>query len=128
MTHGKVGHHLNVLARAGLVEVAEERPVRAVIERFYRPTYEILRFDVEPGADADPLQFLLRQAAIEAKPWSEQPFRPLGRLYSVRMNAERAEEFAHRLLELADEFAAADEKAGPTFGFAAAVYEMDVPA
>ena len=33
MSHGKVGHHMKVLREAGLIEVVEERPVRAVTER-----------------------------------------------------------------------------------------------
>jgi DNA-binding transcriptional ArsR family regulator len=127
MTHGKVGHHLNVLFRAGLIEIAEERPVRAVVERFYRTTYDRLRVSVGPGDENDPLKFMLRQAAMEALPHSQQPFEPLGRIYSTRMNAKRAEEFAARLVALADEFASSDETSGQIFGFVGAVYEMDIP-
>lgn len=124
MTHGKVGHHLGVLAKAGLVEVTKERPVRAVVERFFQTTYDRIQIDV--GAGQDPLRFMLRQAAIEARPFEDQPIQPLGRIYSVRMGAARAEEFAARLIALADEFAESDEGVGSTFGFVGAVYEMDL--
>jgi len=126
MTHGKVGYHLKVLVKAGLIEVAEERPVRAVVERFYRPTFDRLHIDVEGGGTGDPLKFMLRQAALEARPHSEQPLAPLGRIYSARMHPARAQEFARRLVELADEFAEAGGS-GITFGFVGAVYEMDLP-
>ena len=125
VSHGKVGHHLKVLVDAGLIELAEERPVRAVVERFYRPSYDRLHIDV--GAGQDPLEFMLRQAALEARPYEEQPIAPFGRIYSARMDLARAAEFAQRLVALADEFAAADQHHGPTFGFVGAVYEMNVP-
>ena len=128
MTHGKIGYHLGVLADAGLVEVVEERPIRAVVEKFYRTTYEYLHIDAGPGEDEDPLRFMLRQAAIEALPYGRQPFKPFGRFYSTRIDPSRAEEFARRLIALADEFAAIDDGAGPTFGLVGAVYQMDVPA
>ena len=127
MTHGKVGHHLRVLADAGLIEVIEERPVRAVVEKFYRTTYEHLHIDAGPGDAQDPLKFMLRQAALEALPHDQQPFRPTGRIYSARIDPARAEEFAHRLIALADEFAAGDQVSGPTFGLVGAVYQVDVP-
>ncbi len=126
MTHGKVGYHLKVLAEAGLIEVAEERRVRAVVERFFRPTFDRLHIDLEGGGAGDPLKFMLRQAALEARPHSEQPFAPLGRIYSTRMHPARAQEFARRLVELADEFGEAGSS-GIAFGFVGAVYEIDLP-
>lgn len=128
MTHGKIGHHLSVLARAELIELAEERPVRAVVERFYRTTYDRLRIEVGHGDEHDPLKFMLRQAAMEALPYSEQPLQPFGRFYSARISVDRAREFADRLLALADEFSAVDEPSAPTFGLIGAIYQMDVPA
>ena len=128
MTHGKIGHHLKVLLRAGLVELVEERPVRAVVERFYRTSYDRLHIQVGSDDESDPLKFMLRQAAIEALPYSDQPFQPFGRIYSARMDVERAQEFAERLVALADEFSLADGDIGPTFGLVGAVYQMDLPA
>lgn len=127
MSHGKVGYHLGVLSDAGLVEVTEARPVRAVVEKFYRTTYDYLHIDAGPGDEHDPLKFMLRQAAMEALPYDQQPFTPLGRFYSTRIDPERAEQFAERLVALADEFAAIDDADGRTFGLIGAVYQVDVP-
>lgn len=125
LTHGNVGHHLKVLERAGLVEVVEERRVRALTERIFAPTYDRLRIEIGEGS-VDKLRFLFEQAIREAAPQEHQPFTEQGRLYSVQMPQARAAEFAERLVTLADEFAAASAGDGPTFGFAGAVYRVNV--
>ena len=127
MTHGKIGHHLKVLLRAELIELVEERPVRAVVERFYRTSYDRLHIQVGSDDESDPFKFMLRQAAMEALPYSDQPFQPFGRIYSARMDVERAAEFAERLVGLAEEFSVVDGDTGPTFGFVGGVYQMDLP-
>jgi DNA-binding transcriptional ArsR family regulator len=127
MTHGKVGHHLKVLKRYGLIEVVEERPVRAMTEKLYGLTYDRLRIRLSGHGDlVDPLEFLFEQAAREVAPAVEQPFAESRRLYSVRMPEARAAEFAERLETLADEFAASSGE-GPMFGLAAAVYRTSIP-
>lgn len=123
LTHGNVGHHLKVLESAGLVEVIEERPVRALTERIFAPTYGRLRIEVGGGA-VDRLRFLFEQAAREAAPQERQPLSDQGRLYATSMPRAKAEEFAARLIALADEFGAFEGE-GPTFGFAGAVYAVD---
>ena len=123
LTHGNVGHHLKVLEKAGLVEVIEERKVRALTERIFAPTYQRLRIEMGNGG-VDRLRFLFEQAAREAAPQDDQPFEEQGRLYSVQMTGPRAAEFAARLVALADEFGASDEPDGTMFGFAGAVYKV----
>ncbi len=125
MTHGKVGHHLKVLERYGLIEVVEERPVRAVTEKLYGLTYGRLRIRLTGNTETDPLTFLFEQASREAAPAAQQPF-AARRLYSVRMSESHAAEFADRFLQLADEFAAAGGE-GPIFGLAGAVYRTSTP-
>ena len=126
MTHGKVGHHLKVLERHGLIEVVEERPVRAMTEKLYGLTFERLRIRLSDDAETNPLVFLFEQAARESAPAAQQPFAGGRRLYSVRMPEARAAEFAERLESLADEFADAAGD-GPMFGFAGAVYRTSTP-
>lgn len=121
MTHGRIDHHLGILEREGFVRVVEERPVRGVTERRFGPTFSRMRIDV-PGASQDRLRFLFSQAAREAAPDEAQPFEDHLRIYSARMPAERAAEFARRLVALADEFASADGDEGIPVGLAAAVY------
>lgn len=123
LTHGNVGHHLKVLEAAGLVEVVEERRVRAITERIYAPAYDRLRIEVG-GGEVDKLRFLFEQAAREAAPADVQPFQDYARLYAARMPQDRAAEFARRVVALADEFAAAESDGDP-YGIAAAVYRVD---
>ncbi len=126
MSHGKVGHHLKVLERHGFVEVVETRQVRAMTEKLYGTTFDVLRVELGGAGDTDRLQFLFAQAGREAAPAERQPFDEVGRLYSVRMPEDRAAEFSRRLVELADEFAAAESE-GPMFGFAGSVYLAEMP-
>lgn len=121
MTHGRIDHHLGILEREGFVQVVEERPVRGVTERRFGPTFSRMRIDV-PGNPQDRLRFVFAQAAREAAPERDQPFDEHLRIYSVRMPAARAADFARRLVALADEFAAADGEDGISVGLAAAVY------
>lgn len=124
MTPGRIGHHLKTLERAGLVEVVSERPVRAVVERFYGPTHHSIRLDV-PGVDR--LRFALNQAAMEAAGPDTQPIDDGVRLVSNRIPTERAEEFASRLADLAAEFAAEpSDTDADVFSLLAAVYRVDV--
>lgn len=124
MSHGKVGHHVKVLRQAGFIEVVDERPVRAVVERFYGLTYERLRFDV---GGMNRLQFTLDQAAREASP--DQPFEPPGFIFTVRMEESDAAEFHRRLVALGEEFNESEEPGASTvFGFTGAVFSTETPA
>lgn len=123
MSHGKVGHHVKVLAEAGLIEVVEERKVRAMTERLYGLTYERLAFDV-PGTSR--LSFTLDQAVREASP--HQPFDPPAMLVTARMSEQRAAEFHLRIIELAEEFGdTGDDGAPSVYGLTAAVFATETP-
>jgi DNA-binding transcriptional ArsR family regulator len=125
MSHGKVGHHVKVLREAGLIELVEERPVRALTERFYGLTYNRLLFAAD---DTDRLGFTLAQAAREALPTAEQPFDPPAVFLTVRMAPEEAAEFNRRVAALAEEFAeAANSESTHVFGMTAAVFLTDTP-
>lgn len=124
MTPGRIGHHLRTLERAGFVAVVEERPVRAVVEKFYGPTHTSIRLDVE---GVDRLRFALGQASLEAAPPASQPLDDAIRLVSSRMSTTRAVEFSERLADLVAEFA--DEPSDPdgeVFSLLTAVYRVDV--
>ena len=123
MSHGKIGYHLRVLKEAGFITVVEEKPVRAVVERFYGLTFERLQLG---AGSADRLRFALSQAAREAS--DEQPFDPPAILMTTRMTSEAAEEFHRRLVELAEQFERAGSAgADAVFGFTASVFLTDTP-
>lgn len=123
MTHGKVGHHVKVLREAGLIEVVEERPVRAVTEKFYGLTYGKLRWALPSSGR---LAFTLNQTLREAS--DDQPFDPPATLLTIRMRRERAARFSQRVQDLASEFSdAGDPDAAEVFGFLGSVFKTDTP-
>ena len=125
MSHGKVGHHMNVLREAGLIHVVEERKVRALTEKIYAPTFDRLTFSV---AGTDRLRFTLEQVAREAMPGSEQPFTPPAMFVTARMSEAKAAEFHEWLLYLIDEFVGSGEEAAETvFGLAGSVFLTGTP-
>lgn len=101
---GSVAHHVDVLVEAGLLRVVRTRKVRAIEERFYgrvARTYVITE-PPQPGR----LPFLdevLAEVDMEHSP----SMGPTGATYRrARIPAERATEFADRLMELSLEFVA----------------------
>lgn len=125
MSHGRVGHHMNVLRDAGLIAVVEERQVRAMTEKLYGPTFERLTFSA-PGADR--LRFVLGQISSEALPSPEQPFEPPAMLVTARMTEGRAAEFHARCRELIGEFVDEEEPgADHVFGMATTVFLTGTP-
>ena len=125
MSHGKVGHHMNVLREAGLIHVVEERKVRALTEKLYAPTFDRLTFSV-PGTDR--LRFTLEQVAREALPGSDQPFTPPAMFVTARMSESKAAEFQVWLQYLIDEFVeSGEEEAETVFGFAGSVFLTGTP-
>jgi len=116
---------MNVLRDAGLIEVVEERKVRALTEKLYGVTYDRLTFSV-PGADR--LRFALEQIAREALPSHEQPFTPPAQVVSVRMTEERAAGFHSRCLALVEEFVSSEDPSATTsFGMGTTVFLTGTP-
>lgn len=124
MTHGKIGHHLKVLREAGLIELVEERRVRAVTEKLYGLSYDRLTMDERVG---DRLEFALAQAAREALPTVHQPFDPPATFLTTRLSPDHAREINERLKEIADEVAAADEPGGEPYGLVVSLFRTDTP-
>ena len=124
MTHGKVGHHVKVLREAGLIEVVEERRVRAVTEKFYGLTYERLTVNEQAG---DRLQFAFSQAAREARPTMHQPFDPPAVFITTRLSPNQAREINRELREIADKMAVADEPNGDPYGLVVSIFRTDTP-
>jgi DNA-binding transcriptional ArsR family regulator len=104
MTHGKIGHHLKVLERAGLIHVVETRQVRALTEKVFAPAYDRIRVDM--GGGARELQFFFQQVVGQIAD-GDQPLISERRFYTALVPPATAHEFATRLAQLADEFAAA---------------------
>ena len=129
-SRGNVGHHLKILEGAGLVRVVRTRQVRAITEKYYGRTARAFKF-VEGGAGS-PGPFLFYRQAMEehAGPGidPEHGFPNFSTLRHARVPAERAQEFADRVLELAEEFARLEAVPGQrVYGFVAGVFLTDLP-
>ena len=125
MSHGKVGHHVKVLRDAALIEVVEERQVRALTERFYGLTYD--RLSIADSA-SDRLRFIFSQAAREARPGADQPLDPPATYMTVRMSSQQASDFHGRLMSLVEEFRdSGDQDEEHVYGLATALFLTDTP-
>lgn len=124
LSPGTIGHHLGVLAEAGLVRVVRTRKVRAVTERYYGRTART--FLLSPPADAGsgtaPLM-MLQEALRGARPAPEHGGGQTVRY--ARIPRERADEWLERLGTLAAEFAAQPRDGDTIYGLVAAVFPTD---
>lgn len=106
---GTVGHHMQVLADAGLVHVVRTEKVRALEARYWGRTARIFYYEHLDTGDAQ--RILARSASevgrLEAARADSQamgPFMDVNRR-DVRVPAERVREFRDRLADLLIEFA-----------------------
>lgn len=119
---GTMGHHLQVLARAGLIRIVRTRQVRAITEKYYGCTARSL-----VSRSDDQQEDLMRQAMREYVPSPDGEGLPLYLLRHARIPAEQAREFARRLEALAAEFAGEGGPGNRVYGFLGAVYLTDWP-
>lgn len=105
---GTIGHHVQVLADAGLVHVVRTQKVRALVAKYWGRTARIFWYR-RTGAAVGDAQRILESAAVEvghreAGPEDERGVLDVNRR-DVRIPADRAAEFADRLADLLIEFA-----------------------
>jgi len=124
-----VAHHVNVLQRAGLLQVVRTRRVRAIDERYYGRTGRTITIGVarHPGDPTVPVCVNgLSVAAAESVPAHEDDT-----LYStlrhVRIPRERASEFWRRVEGLVREFTALPRSGDTVYGLAVGLYPTDQP-
>ena len=126
-----VAHHVNVLQRAGLVQVVRTRRVRAIDERYYGRTARMFYAGVgkRSGDGSLPLDFndfdvaaMESQAAYESHQlWSF--------IRHARIPRKRAAEFWARGMDLVQEFERLPRSGDTTYGFVAGIYPIpDYPA
>ncbi|WKZ83635.1 MAG: winged helix-turn-helix domain-containing protein [Acidimicrobiia bacterium] len=123
---GTVGYHVKVLADAGLIAVVRTRRVRAITEKFYG---RLARTYVFPSmGEKAPVGhgfFLEAMAELRAPREAETA---MVTLRHARIPAERLDEFAAEVIEIAERFAAEPRGGGVVYGFLAAMYPTDRPA
>ena len=138
LSPGTVAHHLKVLAEAGLIRVVRTRQVRAITEKYYGNTYRRVTFTGrnfswrEELPEVDPM-FMFQQAINEYdasalyEEKGEGDVTPMSSLAHARVPAARAEEFAKRMVELAEEFEGEPVPGERVYAFAAAVFRTNLP-
>lgn len=113
---GNVGHHLKVLAAAGMVRIVETRQVRGGTEHYYQRTTQRVHVG---GPPAESTSAMLRVVADELTASGTEP---LLILRHVRLSPARAERLAAALTEIVGD--ATDD--GPdtrSYGLLVGLYE-----
>jgi DNA-binding transcriptional ArsR family regulator len=120
---GSVAHHVKVLEDAGLVTVVRTRKVRAITEKFYGRTATTF---VLPHSDQGSHLSFLREAVEEARDPAEDET-AFFTLRHARIPEERIEEFAERLIDVAEEFATSPRSGATVYGLILGIYPTDRP-
>jgi len=110
---GSVAHHVGVLVTAGLLKVVRTRKVRAIEERFYGRAATTYVMPDHPG-DLPFLSEVLAEVDVERE---TDPDSPTAATYRrARIPADRAADFADRLMELSLEFVAEPREGDVEYG------------
>lgn len=121
---GSVGHHVKVLEEAGLIRVVATRKVRAITEKFYGRTARTFVF---PDLDEKGgMPSILSEALGEMR----EPREGEGAYFTLRharIDEGRLEEFAGRLTDLAEEYAAQERSGTTVYGLILGLYPTDRP-
>jgi DNA-binding transcriptional ArsR family regulator len=124
-----VAHHVDVLARNGLLQVVRTRKVRAIEERFYGRTARMFFVSAERTTDgtAVPGDFNdFEVAASESAPAFEEG-KLWGFIRHARISEESASAFWDRMAELVEEFDRLPRSGETTYGFAVGIYPTAHP-
>ncbi len=126
-----VAHHVNVLRRAGLVQVIRTRRVRAIDERYYGRTARMfyVGFGKKSGDGTLPLDFNDFDVAAQESQAAYQSHKLWSFIRHARIPPEQAAEFWRRGMDLVQEFERIPRSGDITYGFVAGVYPIpDYPA
>lgn len=129
---GTIGHHVQVLAEAGLVHVVRTEKVRALEAKYWGRTARIFFYE---HLDTGHAQRVLARAASEvgqveadavAAGQDVATVLDVNRR-DVRIPAERAREFRHRLGELLTEFAGEPRSGDRTYALVYGIFPSSTP-
>ena len=121
---GSIGHHLKVLAKAGLIVVVRTRKVRAITEKYYG---RVARTYVFPNLEEDEAHPMFMLEALEEMREMREGEDMLLTLRHARIPLGRMHEFAAAVIELSESFASAPPGGDTVYGFIAGVYPTDRP-
>jgi DNA-binding transcriptional ArsR family regulator len=125
-TPGAIGHHLQVLERAGLAQVVALRSTNGIVAKYYTRTARIYNFDQVLG-DTDP-----EEHGVEIMTHAVRDLREAVREHKfvstcfprMRLSAEQAQRYVDRVAALKDEFLAeTPDPNGKVIALAMAIFE-----
>lgn len=124
-----VAHHVDVLARSGLLQVVRTRKVRAIEERFYGRTARMFHVAVEPSASgaATPGDFNDFEVAARESARAFEQGKLWGFIRHARISEDQASRFWDRMAALVDEFDRTPRSGETMYGFAIGIYPTDHP-
>ncbi|WP_147918777.1 ArsR/SmtB family transcription factor [Ruania zhangjianzhongii] len=129
---GTIGHHVQVLADAGLVHVVRTQQVRALVAKYWGRTARIFWYH-RTGAAVGDAQRILERAAVEVGHLEEAASaagREAGGILDVnrrdvRLPVERVGEFRDRLADLLVEFADQPRSGDVTYAMVYGVFRSE---
>jgi DNA-binding transcriptional ArsR family regulator len=120
---GTIGHHLQVLAEAGLVHVVRTKKVRALEAKYYGRTARVFWYDRVHEAVGHETR-IISDALTELRRMPEDAVMSANRRYA-RIPAERADEWAHRMNDLLVEFGSQPAAGEVTYALVFALFPTD---
>ncbi|MGR0321140.1 ArsR/SmtB family transcription factor [Agromyces sp. ZXT2-3] len=124
-----VAHHVDVLARNGLLTVVRTRKVRAIEERFYGRTARMFHVAAEPSTagvvmprDFNDFEVAARESAMAFEQGTLEGF-----IRHARISGDQASQFWERMAALVDEFDRMPRSGETVYGFAVGIYPTDHP-
>jgi DNA-binding transcriptional ArsR family regulator len=124
-----VAHHVDVLARNGLLQVVRTRKVRAIEERFYGRTARMFYVAMEPSpaGNGNPDDFNDFEVAAQESAAAFQQGKLWGFIRHARISEDQASQFWDRMAGLVDEFDRLPRSGETMYGFAVGIYPTDHP-
>lgn len=124
-----VAHHVEVLARNGLLRVVRTRRVRAIEERFYGRAARLFYVAAEPSSAGEgmPRDFNDLEVAARESATAFEQGRLWGFIRHARVSEEQASRFWDRMTELVDEFDRLPRSGETVYGFAIGIYPTQHP-
>ena len=120
---GTIGHHLKVLGEAGLVHVVRTKKVRALEAKYYGRTARVFFYDRAHAAVGQEAR-TLSSALDDLRRVPEDAVTTANRR-DIRISAERAHEWMHRMNELLVEFGTQDAAGEVTYSLVFALFPTD---
>lgn len=124
-----IAHHVHVLTRNGLLQVARTRRVRAIEERFYGRTARMYYVAPEHSTAGEemPRDFNDFDVAARESATAFEQGKLWGFIRHARITEDQALLFWNRMAELVEEFDQMPRSGDATYGFAIGIYPADYP-